>query len=96
MLADGPEQLADEAVRRPVGEPDASTLPADACEFRCRLFLVGREHDAECGQHGVEAAVGKRQRFGIGLLKGDVQSLGVGTLPGTLKSGRMLSNRVSF
>jgi hypothetical protein len=35
------------------------------------LALVGKEHHAELADHGIEHAVGKRQRLRIGLLPGD-------------------------
>ena len=78
MGADGLEQLADEALRRPVGERDAAARAAHAHQFGGGALLVGREHHAESGQHHVEAAVGERQCLRIGLLERDVEALGRG------------------
>ena len=57
----GLEQLADEAVRRPVGETHLPAAPAHPDHFGGGPLLVGREHRTEAGQHRVEALVGERQ-----------------------------------
>ena len=71
VLADGLEQLADEAVRRPVGEADLAAGLADAQQLGRGAVLVGREHHAEGRDDDVEAAVRERQRFGVGLAELD-------------------------
>ena len=54
---------------RPVGQADPPARLADPRHFRRGLLLVGREHDAEGGQHDVEARVGERQVLGVRLLE---------------------------
>ena len=77
VFADRLEQLPDEAVRRPVGEADLAAGLADAQQLGRGLVLVGREHHAEGRDHRVEAAVGERQRLGVGLLEFDRQAFGL-------------------
>ena len=76
VFAERLEQLADEAVRRPVGEADLAAGLADAQQLGRGLVLVGREHHAEGRDDGVERAVGERQRLGIGLPEFDRQAFG--------------------
>src|SRR5579871_1054891 len=78
VSADGFEQTADEALRRPVGESDLPAWAADALEFFCSLLLIRREHDAESREDDVEARIGKRKRFGIGFLECNRQAFGCG------------------
>ena len=85
VLADGLEQLADEALRRPVGEADLAAALADASQLGRGAVLVGREHHAEGRDDDVEAAVGKRQRLRVGLAELDVEPLGLGALAGALE-----------
>jgi hypothetical protein len=50
VLANGLEQLADEAFRRPVGQSDLSAGTAHPHHFVGGLLLVRREHHANCFQ----------------------------------------------
>jgi len=75
VLADGLEQLANEAFRRPIGQADLAAGLAHAQQLGGGLVLIWREHDAESGNHHVEARVDERQRFGIGLAKLDREPL---------------------
>jgi hypothetical protein len=83
--ADGLEQPADEALRRPVGHADLAAGPAHAHELARGLLLVGREHDAEGRQHDVEAAVRERKALRVGLPEGDRQAVGLRTLAAALE-----------
>ena len=85
VCAEGLEQMADEAVRRPVGEADLSARAADARQFVGGPLLIRREHDAEGRQNDVEAGVREGQRFGVGLPERDRQAVGLGTLPAALE-----------
>ena len=67
MPADDLEHLADEAVRCPVRQADASAGPAHPQELGGGTILVRREHHAERRQHDVERGAGERQRLGVGL-----------------------------
>ena len=93
MLADGLEELADEALRRPVGETDLATGLADAESSARGPILIGSEHHAEGRNDGVEAGVGKRQRLRIGLAKFDVEPVRPGAFPRTLKQRRDIVGR---
>ena len=88
MLADSLEELADEAVRRPVGQADLAAVLADADQFGGGAILVGREHDAEGRDDNVETRVGEGQRFGVGLAEFDVEPFGRGALAGALEQCR--------
>ena len=54
VLADGLKDLADKAGGGPVGEPYLAAGFADTQHFGGGAFLIGGEHDAERGNHGVE------------------------------------------
>jgi hypothetical protein len=69
MRADHLEEATDETARRPVRERNAATGAQHAQHLAGGALVVGGEHDAEGGQHDVEARVAERQRFGIGELK---------------------------
>jgi hypothetical protein len=71
VLADGLEDLADEALRRPVRHGDATTGAADAKHLGGDAGGVRREHAAEGREHGVEDAVVEGQRLGVRLEEGD-------------------------
>ena len=81
MLADGLEDLADEALRSPVCQGDLAAGTANTQKLGHGLHLVGREHHPKGRHHGVEAAVVKRQGLGIGDPKVDGQALRRGPLP---------------
>ena len=85
VFADGLEQLADEALRRPVGQADLAARAADAHQFVRGLLLIRREHDAEGRKHDVEAGIGEGKRFRIGLLERDRQAVGLGALAPALE-----------
>src|SRR5262249_18247923 len=80
VFADGLEQLAYEALRRPVGETDLSGRAADADKFAGSQFLPWREHDAKGREHNIEAGVCEREGLRISFLKGDGQVLDLGAL----------------
>ena len=79
IAANHPEELADEAFRRPVGEPDPAAAAQHAQHLRGRTCVLRRKHGAKSGQHHIETAVREWQRLGIGDLEGNLQSFGVGT-----------------
>ncbi|KAG1532040.1 hypothetical protein G6F50_016379 [Rhizopus delemar] len=82
VLTDGLEDLADEALGRPVGHAELATGAADADQFGGGLVVIGREHYAEGGNDGVEAGGCKGQGLGIGFLDFDLQSCGRGAFTG--------------
>jgi hypothetical protein len=82
-LADGLEELADEALGRPVGKADLAAALADADHLGRGAVLVGGEHHPEGGDHHVEAAVRERQRS-VGL-RNRWEPLGRGAFAGTLE-----------
>ena len=88
MLADGLEELADEAFRRPIGEADLAAWLADTNQFGRRALLVRREHHAKGRDDDIERPVLEGQRLGIGFVKLDMEPLGGGTLPSSLEQGR--------
>ena len=59
------KDLPQEALRRPTGQTDPASRPAHAHQFACGLLVVGREHDAERGEHDVETRGRIRQVLGI-------------------------------
>jgi hypothetical protein len=81
VFADGLEQPADEALRRPIGHADLAAGTADAHELPRRLLLFGSEHDTEGREHDIEAGVRKGQIFRVGFLEGDGQALRFGAHP---------------
>jgi hypothetical protein len=85
VFADGLEQLADEALRRPVGHSDLSARAADADKLVGRLLLIRREHDAEGRKHDIEAGIREGKRFRVGCLERDWQAVGFGTLAAALE-----------
>ena len=66
MRAHQAEQLADKSLRCPGGQPDASARAYHPQQFVRGSVVVGRKHHTEGGQGDIEAAVGKRQRLGVG------------------------------
>jgi len=78
VTSDDLEHLADEACRRPVGEPDATSWPADPDQLCGGALGVGDEHDAEGRQDGVEGAVVEGQVFGVGDTDLEAQPVGLG------------------
>src|SRR5690349_7050217 len=94
VFPDKLEELTDESVRRPVGEPYLPASAHDTHELGCRLLLVRGEHDTERGQGHVKAAIGKRQRFGVRFLKTDGKALCGGALLSPLeKRGDIIRRR---
>jgi hypothetical protein len=85
--------LADKAFRRPVGEADLASAPANAKQLRRSLVLVGREHDAEGGDDHIEAGVGEGQRLGVRFLELDRKALGAGADAPTLEEARHVVRR---
>jgi len=88
VLADGLEQLADEAVGCPVGKTDLSAVLADADQLGSGALLIGREHHPEGRNDDIEAAARKRQRLGVGLAKLDIEPFGSGAFTGALEQRR--------
>jgi hypothetical protein len=88
IFAERLEHLADETVRRPVGEANLALRPAHAQQLGGRLLLVRREHDAERRQHHVKARVRKGQRLGIRFLERDVEPFCLGALAAALEKRR--------
>ena len=86
MPADQLEQLADEALGRPVGHAEAAARAQHAQHLVGGALVVGREHRAEGRQHDVEAAVGERQVLDVGDLERYRQAFGAG--PGAPLSSR--------
>ena len=93
VLAERLEHLADEALRRPIGQPDLAARLADAQQLGRGLVLVGREHHAEGRDDHIKACVGERQRLGIGLAEFDGQPLGGGALAAALEQRRHVVGR---
>jgi len=87
------EHLADEALRRPVGQSDLAACLADAHQFGGGSILIRREHHAEGGNDHVEARVRKWKRLGIGLAEVDGERLGRGALTAALEQGRHIVGR---
>ena len=85
MLADGPEDAADEALGRPAREREPATGSGDADELPGRLVVVGAEHHADRGEHDVERLVAVRQRLRVGLGELDDEVLGHGPAAGDLE-----------
>ena len=93
VFAQNPEHLSDEAVRCPVRQADLAARAADAQQFAGSLLLVGREHDAEGGEHDIEARIGEGQCLGIGFLEGDRQAVGFGAAASALEKGADIVGR---
>src|SRR5690606_30361961 len=88
IAADQPQQLADEALGRPVRQADASSGHDNARQLRGRPLLIRGEHDAKGGKRHIVAAVVERQRFGIGLAKRYGKALRIGPLLATREQRR--------
>ena len=88
MLPHRAEQLANEAIRRPVGHADAACRTADPEQFLGGLILVRREHHAEGGQDHVEGVGLERQGLGIGRLESDRQAVRFCPRPAALQKCR--------
>ncbi len=88
VLADGLEELPDEAFGRPVGKADPAAALADANQLGRGAVLVGGEHHPEGRDDRVEALVRERQRFRVGLAELDVEPFGRGALAGALEQRR--------
>src|SRR5262245_4943604 len=85
MLADGLEQTANEALRRPACEADLAAAPADTEQLRRGLLVIGREHDAKRGKHDVKAGIGERQVLRVRQLERNGQALGLGALAASVE-----------
>ena len=85
------EELADEALGRPVGEPDPAARAHDAQQLGRGALLVRREHHAEGREHDVERRVGERELLGVGDLEGDRQPVGLGAPPCPARAARARS-----
>ena len=72
VLADGLEQLADEALGRPVGHADLAARPAHAQQLAAARCGLGANMQPKVETHGVEAAVVERQRLDVGFAEVDV------------------------
>ena len=88
VLADRLEQLPDKPLRRPVRQADLAAPFADADQFGGGPVLIGGEHDAEGRDHDIEALVGKRQRFGVGLVKRHAKPFRIGAPTGAIQKRR--------
>ena len=93
VLADGPEQAADEPPRGPAGQRDRAARAAYAHELVRGALVVGREHDADHGDDGVKGRVLERQRFGVALDEAHRQLLGGGALAPALQQRRDVVER---
>lgn len=80
MFAHRFEHLTDEAVRRPVGETDASSRPAYPQHFARGAALVGTEHSAEGGRDGIEGPVGEGKFLSVGFPESDRKAFDLGPL----------------
>src|SRR4028119_1566561 len=78
VLAGGCERVADEALWRPVGEPDLASGPGDPEQLAGGLLLVGGEHHPDGGERHVEGCIGVRQVLRVPDLKGYLHALGFG------------------
>ena len=78
MGTDHLEQAPDEAAGRPVRHRDATARAQHAQHLAGGAVVVGREHDAERGQHDVEAGIGEGQCLCIGELEVHRQPFGLG------------------
>lgn len=67
MRAHGSKHVTDEALRRPVGERDGPPGATHTRELGRGLLLVGRKHDSDTRQHGVEGRVVELQILGVSL-----------------------------
>ena len=85
--ADQLEQLADEALRRPVGHAEAAARTQHAQHLVGGALVVGREHRAEGREHDVEAPVGERQVLDVGDLERHRQSFGLGPRRALVEQG---------
>ncbi len=79
------EHAADQAVGRPVGQADATAGLAHTDHLGGGPRLIGREHDTERGQHGVEPGIGERQCLGVGRLECHLQAVGTRAFGATLE-----------
>ncbi len=86
-MADGLEELADEAVGRPVGEADLAAGRQTRTSSAAAWSWSGVNITPKVETHDVEAAILERQGLGIGLTKVDGQALGLGTLACALQQG---------
>ena len=93
ILAERLEELADEALRRPVGETDLAARPAHAHHLGRGLLLVGREHDAEGRDDRIEGVVGEGEGFRIGSAEIDLEPIGVGAFAAALEQRRYVVGR---
>ena len=93
MCTDRHEELADEALRRPVRQPDLAAALADADQLGGSALLVGREHDPEGGDHHVETLAGERQAFGVGLAEREGEPFGLGPFSGAVEQRRHVVGR---
>ena len=82
------KQLSKEAGRRPTSHADPASGPAHSHQLPRSLLVVGREHDAECGEHHVETRGWIRQRLGVRHLKGDVEAFRFDATSPTLEERR--------
>ena len=71
VLAERLEQLADEAVRRPVGEADLAAGRQTRSSSAAALSWFGVNITPKVETHDVELRIGERQRLGVGLLELD-------------------------
>ena len=74
IFAERLEDLSDKTFRRPVGEADLALGLADPQQLGRRAVLVRREHDAEGGEHRVEAVIVERQVFRVGFPEFDLHA----------------------
>src|SRR4051812_37520783 len=93
MLADGLEELTDEALRSPVCEADLAAWRAHPQQLGRRLLLIGREHHAERREHDIEARRGKGQGFGVSLAEGDWEAFRLRALTAMLEQGADIVGR---
>ena len=72
---------------RPVGETHLPAAPAHPDHLGRGALLVGREHRAEAGQHGIEALVGERQPVDIAVDDAHAHRFGFEPLPARVEPG---------
>ena len=91
--AEGLEHLPDKSFRRPVGQTDPPTTPADPRQFGSGLVLIGGKHHPERRQHRGKTAIGERQGFRVGDLKSHFQMFGAGAILAALQQHRNVIGR---
>ena len=93
IFAERLEDLSDKTFRRPVRQADLALGLADPHQLGGRAVLVRREHDAEGGEHRVEAVVIERQIFRVGFPEFDLHAFRRGARLAALQQRRHVVGR---